>query len=210
MSGSRDSEMPDGQVFEVQTLQSNLVTRERIQVRRQVSHMLRAARQQAALVLVQARRQARLIHRKARTQGYLEARRQVARRIGKALVRLERSTETTLAGLLPLATAMARRIIRHELETNPATLAQICRQVIDEHRLEGTVRLVLNPGDLARVHGAWDEGLSGPGRVKVMFVTSPEIEPGGCLLEGDWGRIDGRLDVQLEELSDLCREAISD
>ncbi|WP_018935570.1 FliH/SctL family protein [Thioalkalivibrio sp. ALJ24] len=97
--------------------------------------------------------------------------------------------------LLALVTALARQVVRVELQTRP----EIIREVLDEamRQLPGrnrSVRVHLNPEDQALVE-QWGSGQAG----EITWVQDPDLARGGCRVEAGASAVDASLERRLRQ-----------
>jgi len=104
------------------------------------------------------------------------------------------------AEILELSLAIARRVVMGEMKTNPAAVGQIVSALLAEAEGRRVVAVRLHPDDLERLKES-------PGAVeriekaKIALQSSPEIKPGGVILETGFGKLDARLETRLDEMT---------
>ncbi len=106
-----------------------------------------------------------------------------------AEARLLEAEQTMARGTLEIACALARRVLRHEIATNPNTLEPVVREALS---------MLLGDGKSARVrlsHADFDM-LDEPLRAEfssrsVTVVADVAIQPGDCLIESAGAVVDG-------------------
>ena len=117
--------------------------------------------------------------------------------------RLEAATQqldTSLAALqqrmaqdvLQLACALARQVVRQELQSNPQTLLPVVTEALDMLVADGrpgTVRL--HPDDHAQVGAALREHFADKA---LQWLPDAAVAPGGCLVEAAGAVVDGSLE----------------
>jgi len=117
----------------------------------------------------------------------------------------ERKAAKELA--LPLARKMAERIIGRAVELDPSILGEIVGQALAaSHMREGCMVLRVHPEDLPAVDQSrprWSQKLATTTSVRV--VSDPSVERYGCVVETPVGRLDGRLQTQLDALERALR-----
>ncbi len=109
--------------------------------------------------------------------------------------------------LIDLALAMAERITRQQLDHRPEIQIGWVREALQLAADGGKVKVRLHPGDretLAPRLEKLSQELQGLG--DVTFDVDPAIEPGGCIVHTEFGRIDQQLSSQLARL----REELND
>ena len=132
-----------------------------------------------------------------RLEGYVAgAGREAAGRLEAATQQLD----TSLAALqqrmaqdvLQLACALARQVVRQELQSNPQALLPVVTEALDMLVADGrpgTVRL--HPDDHAQVGDALHERFAGKA---LQWLPDAAVAPGGCLVEAAGAVVDGSLE----------------
>lgn len=108
--------------------------------------------------------------------------------------RLRREAEQDV---IRLSMAMARRILRRELSTDPEALLGLVKTAMERLDLRETQRVRVRPED-AQIVTAFLEKAGCPARLEV--VPDPTLERGGLLFETDRGQLDASADTQLQEI----------
>lgn len=116
-----------------------------------------------------------------------------------------RAREADWAGVLEenvcaVATAVARRILDRELETDRLIVLEMARAAVERFGLEESLRIRLHPDDhavLAQMQGGASElAASLEGRA-VQWIADAGVGAGGCVVEGRERIVDGRVDTAL-------------
>lgn len=187
--------------MKVTPLRPNLMYKERAQAEEQALRLLAEAEERASEIVERAGEEAERIRNEGRERGY----REVASNVAAAANIQNRTAAKCLPALAGLATEMARRILSRELRISPRDIARICARVIHENRCGRNLKIYVHPDDLEFLRDERHPVLTDPD-VTVAFVPSNRVDHGGCVVRGEQGQVDGRLDVQLEELSKAMRE----
>lgn len=176
-----------------------------------------AAREQAALILADARGE--LARARAEADGL---RQEVARRgyeagfeagrdaglasvtglIAAAHVEADAVRARTRDLAVVLARRMAEKVVGRAVELSPEVMGDIAAQALAASRPRaGRLVLRVHPEDLAATEAArarWRERL--PAEVEVQVVEDAAVGRSGCVVETPVGRLDARLDTQLDAL----------
>lgn len=91
-----------------------------------------------------------------------------------------------------LAFAVARRVVRRELTLDPGMTLAMVRACLDEYPGVEVRRARVHPSSAALVEESLGERLE--------VVGDDAVAPGGAVLETEQGRLDARIDTQLEEI----------
>ena len=97
------------------------------------------------------------------------------------------------AELVELAFAVAKRIVRRELGVNRGAVTALVRSCMAEFPAVGVKRVLVHPDDLEMVRGAVPP--------HVEAVADAGVPRGGAVLETDQGRLDARIETQLDEIA---------
>lgn len=186
-------------------------------VRQRAEDIEAEAREKARQLLMAAQAKADHIYAEARNAGYEEGFRAgqaeavagVRSRLRLTLTELRRLVAqvvderhqllaTTSSGVLELATALARKILASEVDGDPERLLPMLAQARAKLQPASgeTVTVYGNPADLERL--AKTEGTAAwPG---TRFVADAGLARGDLILESRRGRLDLRLEAQLQRL----------
>lgn len=183
---------------------------------------LKRVRGEAARIVADAQKQATQVKAKAQLEGQQAAieaaqaamRSQLDQQLQNVLAALQAASEQIIHSrhawqqlwerqTVALATALARRICRQELATNPQISREWIREALELAIGSGAVILRLNPAD----HGALRDHveaiaarLAGIGGIQI--VADPAVESGGCRVDTEFGSIDQQLETQLARLTE--------
>jgi flagellar biosynthesis/type III secretory pathway protein FliH len=126
---------------------------------------------------------------------------EAARGLREAHARLLEEAADEVTGL---ALAVARRILRREVEADPEVVLPLVRELLQRAAAGTQVTVHLSPRDHAilSAHDALPEsaGLEG-----VHFRLDAGVTPGGVLVETAAGGLDGRIETQLELIEAALR-----
>jgi flagellar assembly protein FliH len=155
------------------------------------------------------RKEAEEAGRKAgREEGYAEGKAEAERLIERLQVILERSQDLradiladTEQQIIDLALLIARKVIKTISESQKTVVLQNVVQALKKVRARGTILIRVNIADLklttehSKTFIQMMEGAKG-----VQIVEDSSVDPGGCIIETDFGEIDARISSQLAEL----------
>jgi type III secretion system HrpE/YscL family protein len=151
--------------------------------------ILDTAREQARSIVRDAESRAEAIREDARRQGEEEGLARYLDAEAGARQALDRFYAGAESELIRLAAAIARKIVAAELRASPDTILQIVREALAAGRKGREIVIRVHPADVPRVRGAF-----GP---DVQVAAADSVEPGGCVVESEFGIVDARLDTQL-------------
>ncbi len=108
------------------------------------------------------------------------------------------------------AVAMARDILRHEINERPENSSRIMRKALQMARGQNCIKIKTNPVDGETARQLLNEEIQDTDAVeKIEIVADKSIDPGGCLIETDFGNIDARIDQQLNTVASQLKGRIS-
>jgi len=142
-----------------------------------------------------------------------EALEKVAHAIEVLRLQSERLSEQARSDALEIGFLVARRVIEAELATSPEALFALVRGAVKKAGESRKVVVRVNPSQLALLEGAMatgSTGTAGVGAVKIELAGDPGLEPGDCVVDTDFGTVDGRLHTRLEELYRAARSALEE
>jgi len=111
---------------------------------------------------------------------------------------------------LVLARKMAERIIGHAVDFDPAVMADIASQAVEATQPGGSVLVLrVHPDDLRAVaerKPRWLAEDDAPAEVRI--VADPSVDRYGCVVDTPVGRLDARLQTQLDVLERVLGVAL--
>jgi flagellar assembly protein FliH len=170
------------------------------EVRRQVEEQLKEAYQEGLKRGVEAGREA-----------FTESVGQSADALARTAEAMQQAREAFLAALEPqvvrLACAIAERVIRREIHTDPSLVVRMAKACLLELVDRENVTVRLNPGDYEALQKEDVSLLEEFDGVKQLQVVADEtVEPGGCLVDTDAVQVDGQLSAQFERVLENLME----
>jgi flagellar assembly protein FliH len=170
--------------------------------------------------LLEAERAAQELEREGYEKGYVQGQKDGFEFGKRSMAVVKEQLERLLAGLsetpervfkdyrqwlVETALAVARRVVRAELETRPELIQRLIDAMLQEAEEHQSLTLVLHPEDLRLLQEHTDFKVPGPERSNAFAVKTDEsIERGGCLIESDIQRIDATMETRFE----LIREVL--
>jgi flagellar assembly protein FliH len=120
---------------------------------------------------------------------------QTSQQMGTLLASVQAQWETLEQQLadavMNTAVLLARQVVRSELTQRPELIAQVAQQAVDAMMASARqLRLRLHPQDLTLVEAAAGEELKAR---QIVLQADDKLEPGGCLLESELGKVDARI-----------------
>jgi flagellar assembly protein FliH len=162
--------------------------------RGQAAELLKAARDQAAEITRQAH-QAGLTAAEAESSRLLLAARGVLDEVQTWRDRLSAGSERQV---LELVVDVARSLFGEGWTLEAEALHAAFARALAEARPLGDLRVHVHPDDAALLGPRWPEQQSSQIGQHLELVPDPVIRRGGCLVEGDFGAVDARVETQLQ------------
>lgn len=111
--------------------------------------------------------------------------------------------------IVKLAIEIAKRIIQTELQQNPEILLYVVREAMRRVGDSGRIVARVHPEDLGIVDSAREIlGNQISAFAGVDFVSSDEVERGGCVIDSVTGIVDAQMNVQLERIEEILLEGV--
>lgn len=194
---------------------------------RDAGNIIALAREEAARIIAEAHEEARRIigeaqaaseklRAEARAQGMIEGEsqgREEFERSVKGLLdalaaardEVARLRDTLLLEaeeeLVRLSLGVAEHIVRREITLDPDFVLNTIRSALAEIGDKGRVRVRVNAWDLEKVRECRDDILRwAKDAHSIEIVEDPGVDQGGCVIETDFGSIDGRVATRLERV----------
>lgn len=163
------------------------------------------AGREAQRVVEEARAEADEIRREAREQGRAEGFEDVLAELARARRDYEELTAGAEDDMLEMAFRLARRIVGEAIELDPQRVQQMVASVLAHARGKRELLVKVAPEDLAVLQQNADALVRQVDGVRVHFEEDASLDRGGCVIHTESGRIDGRIEAQLETLKRALR-----
>jgi flagellar biosynthesis/type III secretory pathway protein FliH len=170
-----------------------------------VPRVVMSAREQAQRVLAAAHSAAEEDRRRAYEEGLAEGRDAARAELTEILVKARAEAEelrvASKDSAIPIARRMAERIVGRALELHPSLIGDIALQALAASRARsGPVTLRVHPVDLIALEQERPRLAARLGSLDLHLVADDSISQGGCLVETSVGRLDARLESQLDAI----------
>jgi flagellar assembly protein FliH len=188
----------------------------------QANQHLAKIRTEAARIVLKAQEEAEAIRKRAESEGRQAAMQAVDEMVGKQLATVLPALKQAVqnihdarhewltqwdSGAVHLATAIAERIIRRQLQEKPEIVLTLVREALELVAGHGEIRILLNPLDLQSLGDQVRlvvEELSP--LIKTELKGDPEITAGGCRVETHFGVIDQQIESQLQRIEEELKQ----
>jgi flagellar assembly protein FliH len=187
-------------------------------LRMQAGQYLDQVRTQSKEIVARAHEQADAIRAEAAEQGRQAALQDVEQMVAgqlapvvsavrQAATELQQAKQAWLShwetSAVRLSTAIAARVVRHELRWQPEITLTLVREALELAAGSPGIRVRLNPDDHDRLGShvrALIDTMSALGDAEI--VSDPAISPGGCRVETRFGAIDQQFESQLQRIEE--------
>jgi flagellar biosynthesis/type III secretory pathway protein FliH len=129
-----------------------------------------------------------------------EAMQAVAHAVEILRLQAGRLAEQARADALEIGFRVARRVLEAELSTSPDALFSLVRSALQRAGDSRKISVRVHPQDAQALAPALAKGALGVAVATVELVQDAALSPGDCIVETDFGKVDGRLDTRLDEL----------
>lgn len=159
-----------------------------------------AARVEAQKIVEEAHAQAQQIREQAQLEGRSEGTRQVLGELARARKVYSNAMDAAEADMVEMAFRLAARIIGEALERDAARVARMVGGVLARARGRRDIVVMVCPQDLPALTQARPELVRHVDGVNIHFEADSSLTRGGCVIQTESGRIDGRIETQLDAL----------
>jgi flagellar assembly protein FliH len=132
-------------------------------------------------------------------------RREALERVSNAVETLrahaDRLAEQARSDALEIGFQVARRILETELRQSPDALFALVRSAIRRAGESRRVAVRVPPEDASALQSeSGRAALDGLTAARIELVPDPSLQPGDCVVDTDFGQVDGRLGTRLSEV----------
>lgn len=185
-----------------------VVNAEEYEARTTAKTIIAEAQQKAEEIKAEALRFKEEVFSKARD----EAKADVQARAAEELARAKMQAGQIIAGaeqeVLELALKVAQKIIGRDLERDPDVLLELVANCSEAARSSKAMILRVHPEDGKLLREKRPRLMELIGRaVDISIRDDSEVERGGCLIQTEYGKIDGQIRTQFEMLRNVLMPA---
>ena len=175
--------------------------------RLQAEEIMLAAQNEADDVLLQAETEIEEQKKAGYEQGQIEARAEIegAVKAVRVMVAEVEAWKTEFISesekiLIEMLKDIARKMFGEGARLDPQTLQANLNRIMENARGLGVLKIFLNPNDARHLDPSWGEQQMLSLGEQVKVVPSSNVLPGGCLIKGNIGTVDGRVETQLDAI----------
>jgi len=183
---------------------AGVVNAEVFEASQEAKRILDDARRAAASIVEEAHQQKERILAEYRQVGREEGIAQMSSEIARAKLQAGEMLKQAEPEMVGLALRIAEKIIGRDLERDPQIIAEICATAVDAMRSAKQLTLRINPKDGAVLRAKTPKLMELVGRsVDIAIRDDSDVEPGGCIIQTEYGTVDAQLKTQLEMLRNV-------
>jgi flagellar assembly protein FliH len=141
-------------------------------------------------------------------QEYQEKLEQIQAVLQKAYEEKARIISEAEPFLLELSTAIAKQIIKQELENSPDRLIEIIKKHILRFKEKDSITVCVHPEDFELIQSKRSQLVSVVnGETEIKIIPDHSVSAKGCIIRTAYGSVDARIDTQIEEIKKVLLEA---
>jgi flagellar assembly protein FliH len=96
---------------------------------------------------------------------------------------------------------VARKVLEHEIEQDPQAVFALVRSALQRAGESRRISVRLSPEDAALVQSEPGRAaLDGITAARIEYFPDPSLQRGDCVVDADFGQVDGRLATRLAEI----------
>ena len=210
--------------FEEVRRQTDQASREKIEAENEAASILEQARIQAEQMVAEAQNQVAAIEEEARKkgedagreEGYEEGKKEAQRLverlhviIDKAIEKREEMISEAETQMIDLVLLISRKVIKVISENQKNVVVNNIVQALRKLKSRGDVAVRVNLADLDLATDHTRDFMKMVENVKsITILEDTSVDPGGCIIETDFGQIDARITSQLKEIEEKIMELV--
>lgn len=178
-----------------------VVNAEEYDARQTAKDIIAKAQEQASQILAEARKKKEEEFAKARDEARADVQARSAEEIARAKLQAGQILAESEKDIIELALRVAAKIIGSDIERNPELVVDICANAIQSVRSQKAMILKVNPEDGKLLREKKPRLMEQIGRaIDIAVRDDPDMERGGCMIQTEFGTIDGQIRTQFEML----------
>ncbi len=111
--------------------------------------------------------------------------------------------------IVKMALAVAEKVLHKEIMTDPTTVLAVVKNALSKVSFKKQFVIHVNPLDIEVLKGSSDEIRAVvQNHESIKFKASPQVEPGGCIVQTESGVVDAQIDRQFGEVQEAVLKAV--
>jgi flagellar biosynthesis/type III secretory pathway protein FliH len=173
-----------------------------------VREMVSAAREEARRLVADARAARDAVLAEAREEGRREGQASTAATLACAAIERDRLLRDAEREVVALALDVARKVLAREVGA-PGAALELAAAALAEARGRREVVLRVSPSDAVAIRAGSGRLAAALGDGPLEVREDPSVAPGGAVVETEAGRIDARVESQLDAVARAIAEALA-
>jgi len=210
--------------FEEVRRKTDQASREKIEAESEAAKILEQAKSEAARMAEEAQQRVASIEEEARArgevagreEGFQEGKKEAARLverlhviIDKAIEKREDMINEAETQMIDLVLLISRKVIKVISENQKNVVVNNIVQALRKLKSRGDVAVRVNLADLDLATDHTRDFMKMVENVKsITILEDTSVDPGGCIIETDFGQIDARITSQLKEIEEKIMELV--
>jgi type III secretion protein L len=164
------------------------------------------AQKERERILAEANEEKAKIYEKAAADAKADVMAQASEDLARAKMQAGQMLKNMEGEILDLALKIAAKIIGRDLERDPEVVMEIAATAIEHARAAKAMVLRVNPADGATLRHARPKLMELIGRtVELSIRDDVDVERGGCIIQTEFGTIDGQIRTQFQMLENVLK-----
>jgi type III secretion protein L len=181
-----------------------VVNAEEFEAMTAAKQIIHEAQRKADEIKAEALRFKEEVFAKARDEAKADVQARQAEELARAKMQAGEIVANAEKDVLELALKMAAKIIGRDIEREPEVVAEICATAIEAARGSKAMVLKVHPEDGKVLREKRPRLMELIGRaVDIAIRDDAEVERGGCVIQTEFGVIDGQIRTQFEMLRNV-------
>ncbi len=181
-----------------------VVRAEEAEARTTAQDIIAKAHKEASEIIAAAARKKEEIFKKAQQDAKAEVVARATEELARAKMQAGQIVAAAEKDILELALKVSQKIIGRDLERDPKVVVDICAAAIEHARTAKALVLRVNPKDGATLRESKPKLMEAIGRtVDLAIKDDADIQPGGCIIQTEFGTIDAQIATQYDMLRNL-------
>ncbi len=183
-----------------------MVSADDYEAKNQAKQIIENANKEAARIIEQANVEKQGIFEKAAEDARAEVMANASEELLRAKMQAGQILSATEGEMVDLALKIAAKIIGRDLEREPVLIAEIAATAIEVARASKAMVLRVHPKDGALLREARPKLMELIGRtIELSIRDDADIEPGGCVIQTEFGTIDAQIKTQFMMLRNVLQ-----
>ena len=210
--------------FEEVRRKTDQASKEKIEIETEANRVLDQARTEAEKMIQDAKDQVAQIEEDARKngeaagreEGFQEGRKEAERLVerlhmilARAIEKREEMIDEAETQMIDLVLMISRKVIKVISENQKNVVVNNIVQALRKLKSRGDVAIRVNLADLDLATDHTRDFMKMVENVKsITVLEDTSVDPGGCIIETDFGQIDARITSQLKEIEEKIMELV--